>query len=424
MGPGGGRVGSAPAHGKVLPAAADEGTTMGSCLFRDDYCMVMVIINGIPTGIICDISRITAPSGLDVSSTGLPVTEQLDPSTRFIMRPLESKEMEGELLFFGESSGCEITVRGPFVQPVTPTVRKEEDRACIVFPVRILEKVSECLWLRIVDSHLNSQLPSGSVALQHRNGSDVLFTVGTAEANAAELVPKCRVPNCEFKIPNANSAVNHNAYHILFTPDSLEFGETCPVCLGDSALCPAFLVKTGSSTLQPRVFCIGMNPSTRVDQPDTYLKFTAKGMGTSSRNMPSSNIPIVCPACDPELAKDTHKLPGSVTSTKRKPAWRKAVWKFNFMVHWRKLHSSTEMPKPLVDDLKLGMEERAWLKANRGYKVSTSQANQIASESTATAASRARPTTTEAMLLSTTPQASASDGNGTDDSLLWVVCMR
>ena len=60
------------------------------------------------------------------------------------------------------------------------------------------------------------------------------------------------------------------------------------------------------------------------------VKFTAAGMRRSTASMPSANIPIACPLCEPELADTDHMPPGSTglsAGKKRLARIRPAVMK-------------------------------------------------------------------------------------------------
>ena len=379
VGTGGGRVASAPVHGRAVPARAEDDPIIESekVLCAGDYCVAMFLIEGTPTAVVAELSAITGSGGRKLGNRGLPLCEQLSPSSTLTVRPMEStvNGTESEVTFRGASSGVEKMIPGPFAQATTPGVRKEGNDVILFFPIQILSNIAQSLWLRIVESSLNTQLVAAPASIRHRHGSNALFTVGAAEAKSANLERTCFVQGCNFKIPDSNLALNHVSYHRIFTPEVIKFEECCPLCLGDSRDCGVFLEKTGASAPQPRIFCIGMNPGASLAQPDSCVKFSAKPMSTSTMNMPSSNAPIVCPVCHPELANPTHQLPGTPISTKRKKKLRPAVMKYNMKCHWRNNHPSVSMPLGLASDLTIGEDERNWLRLNRGFKVTASQIN-------------------------------------------------
>ena len=78
-----------------------------------------------------------------------------------------------------------------------------------------------------------------------------------------------------------------------------------------------------------------------------------KAMGKCSTTAPSTNRPIVCPACEPELADAAH-LPPDVQQTKKyKPTVRPAVWSYNMRAHWQRHHETSEMPAALAGAISL-----------------------------------------------------------------------
>ena len=379
VGTGGGRVASAPVHGRAVPARAEDDPIVESetVLCVGDYVVVMFLMESTPTAVVAELSAITGSGGRKLGSRGLPLCEQLNPSSTLTVRPMEStvNGTGSEVTFGGASSGGEKMIPGPFAQATTPGVRKEGDDVILFFPIHILSNIAQSLWLRIVESSLNTQLVAAPASIRHRHGSNTLFTVGAAEAQTANLERTCFVHGCNFKIPDSNSALNHASYHRIFTPEVIKFVECCPLCLGDSRDCEVILEKTGAPAPQPRIFCIGMNPGASSAQPDSCVKFSAKPMSTSTMNMPSSNAPIVCPVCHPELADPTHQMPGTTISTKRKKRLRPAVMKYNMKGHWCNTHPSVSMPLGLASDLTIGEDERNWLRLNRGFKVTASQIN-------------------------------------------------
>ena len=203
-----------------------------------------------------------------------------------------------------------------------------------------------------------------------------LFQI-TAGADA-DLAPQtqhmCPVLNCGIILADANHAVNHTSYHRLHTPSLLRDTETCALCLGPASACPAFLLKT--SSLQPRHFYTIFSPGAAISDAASGVKFISAGMSKSTTTMPSTNIPIVCPVCEPALADAEHKLTSQVSdkkSTKKLPAMRPAVMKYNFRAHWARLHGSTVIPAGLSQAIELAPNEKKLLSANRGGKVSATQ---------------------------------------------------
>lgn len=247
--------------------------------------------------------------------------------------------------------------------------------------IETLSQVAEGLWLRV--SVLPAVLKKRPSELRHCDvEGEPLFQI-TAGADGESVVPqiqhKCALPTCSVSLVDPNHAVNHSAWHRLFTPMLLPEDETCALCLGPAAACPSYIVKT--SSLQPRIFCVMFSPGAVPSDAASGVKFTNSGMSNSSAGLPSTNFPIVCPVCEPTLADAAHKLPSQITSkisSKKLSIMRPAVMKYNFRAHWAKLHATTDMPVGLSDVLKLAPNERALLGANKGGKVSTMQLKALA----------------------------------------------
>jgi hypothetical protein len=153
----------------------------------------------------------------------------------------------------------------------------------------------------------------------------------TATLLDPEIQHTCALPTCSVSLIDPNHAVNHAAWHRLFTPLLLPEDETCALCLGPAAACPSYIVKT--SSLQPRIFCVMFSPGALQSDAACGVKFTYSGMSNSSAGLPSTNFPIVFPVCEPTLADAVHKLPSQITnkkSTKKLSIMRPAVMKYNF----------------------------------------------------------------------------------------------
>jgi len=105
----------------------------------------------------------------------------------------------------------------------------------------------------------------------------------------------------------------------------------CPLCFGPASDCTPYLVKTGS--LQPRIQCkTYASSATKHNIEDVGVKFQMKTLEKSSSAAPSTNRPIVCPLCEPNLAEDNH-LSSSRGSKKNKAKVRPAVWSYNMRAH-------------------------------------------------------------------------------------------
>ena len=119
---------------------------------------------------------------------------------------------------------------------------------------------------------------------------------------------------CNVVLSDHNHAVGHSAYHMLHTPEKLVNVESCALCLGPATDCPALLMKTGPELLQPRIFCQVFSPGASLADPNSAVKLTHAGMFSSTPNLPSTNIPIICPLCQQGLADLAHCAVGAAAS--------------------------------------------------------------------------------------------------------------
>ena len=90
-------------------------------------------------------------------------------------------------------------------------------------------------------------------------------------------------------------------------------------------------------------------------------------MSKSSKGSQSSNIPIVCPLCHPDLALPVHSDVQTI-SNKKKAAKRPAVWKYNMEFHFATKHHGSIMAQALVNALKPVDNEESRLAGTKGLK--------------------------------------------------------
>lgn len=151
---------------------------------------------------------------------------------------------------------------------------------------------------------------------------------------------KCRY--CTYAIDGPKDALLHSAVHAIATED-IEEPEYCPLCFGPAKECPIYLSKATSKNnpQQPLVFC-----GTYAESPEEGVKFSAKSLQKSTLNAPSTNHPVVCPACNPELRDKK----------------RTAVWSYNMHAHWARVHHAEDMRSEqwseLREDIKITTEEK------------------------------------------------------------------
>jgi hypothetical protein len=210
------------------------------------------------------------------------------------------------------------------------------------------------LWLRIAEEPAAiASLSKAPLGAAHHDASGArlfateLRQVHLSQANELRI---CPIDGCSKVIKDTAAALKHSAAHILHSPHKIPYIEMCPLCFGPTSECLAFLVM--NSIPQPRIICSMYAPSAKPDAPESGVKFTAASLAKSSSLSPSTNRPIVCSACNPNLAATAHQLPSYVANKKNKARIRPAVWSYNMKAHWRRLHESTTMPPGLENDLK------------------------------------------------------------------------
>ena len=250
-----------------------------------------------------------------------------------------------KLLFFGESSSVELSVPGPFVQPINLSIEQSAVGVHLSVDVDAVHDVSVLKWLDITKppGTLPALLKKApTTCLHHGSLGAVLFPVGAAESPVTqELINhKCAIANCGVVLGDAHAAIGHSSYHMLHTPTLVPNSESCPLCLGPADMCPAYLIKTGSSYLQPRLLCQIFSPGSTPGDPTTGVKLTAAAMSKSTQNTPSTNAPIICPACEPISANPEHLNQSTSMSKGKVKKNCVAVMKYNMRVHWNILHST------------------------------------------------------------------------------------
>jgi len=101
------------------------------------------------------------------------------------------------------------------------------------------------------------------------------------------------------------------------------------------------------------------------------LTFSMLPMKKATPVSPSTNVPMVCPVCHPDLALPEHCLDVDNAihrqSKKKKALQRPAVWKYNMALHFDASHGgSSLMPPGLVTDCTMSILERDMVLATKG----------------------------------------------------------
>jgi hypothetical protein len=379
-GAGGGRVANAPLAGSLTshegdsdgppPSDGPQPPPNDGNVHVGDHAAALLLVAKRPTLVVVEICSLVSPNGTKANHTGLSASELADFRTETVVRPLKSSHLGNALLFSGESSGSLLKVGGCSLQPITLRAESTADgQINLAADVDTLADVATVLWLRTAGESASAEaLAKAPHAVAHRDASThILFAIEGSVVDAAPAGSRRSCPLCSKTLPTPGVALSHASYHIIHTSEAMRHSEACPLCFGPAANCTPFLLKT--STLQPRIACQTFAPSASAEHADRGVKFQAQSLSKSTTSNPSTNRPIVCPACHPDLA-EAHHLSPAVQATKRKLArkstTRPAVWSYNMRAHWSRVHNSSTMPAGLAADIRLAIDESKLLKDHFG----------------------------------------------------------
>jgi hypothetical protein len=371
----GGRVANAPATGS---GGTTAGGTRSEVLISEenvqirDHAAVYALIERRPTLVVVELASLTSPDGINASTSGLTVEQLADCRTLAVVRPLTSTPgAAGKLLFSGGYSAKAVKVSDMALLPITLDAGHDAEGGPVLEgDIVALSDVLSSMWLSLADKPAAVEaLSTFPKAAAHRGSSnEVLFVTGYEKVRAAPAGAARKCPLCSVEVNTAGAALLHFSFHAVVTPSTLPQEESCPLCYGPAVNCPPLLVKYSESP-QPRIACSSFAPSASALAPDNGVKFQYAAMKKSTETNPSTNRPITCPACYPNLAEPGHMMPPAPTSYKRKSKIRPAVWSYNMAAHWGgSLHKSTDMPEGLARDIALAENEGKWLRTNRGIQ--------------------------------------------------------
>ena len=374
-----GRVAHAAAVAAVAPMDVDdavddtvddtniEDEDDGTKICVGDHVGALVRVGALVCMVVGEITKMFAPNGAAASSAGLTLDELCDDRSEIKLRPLVSQHVRattrggglGSLWFAGGAAAADVKVAGNVVVPLT--LDTKEVNLQLSADIATLEETAKTLWYRIIDEEGAVQgLSKATPAARHlTDESKHLFVMDKGEVAAAEASNERSCPICGVALKSKEHALKHSAMHHLKEPTKLPHAEMCPLCFGPASACPLYIVKT--STLQPRIVCKVYAPTASTTDPERGVKYAMKKMKSFSKTSPSTNHPIVCPACHPELAEPAH-LPVAAESPgkkkKKKKKARAAVWSYNMRAHWGRLHATSAMPAGLAAAIALDPRER------------------------------------------------------------------
>ena len=85
-------------------------------------------------------------------------------------------------------------------------------------------------------------------------------------------------------------------------------------------------------------------------------------MEKCSAKAPTTNRPVVCPKCEPDLT--------ATNAGKNKRRKRPAVMTYNVPSHWATAHTGSQMPADVEAQIALAPHEKEMLKLRRGKPLS------------------------------------------------------
>jgi len=303
--------------------------------------------------VVVEVAVLWTLEGARASRSGVTIRELSDKRCAVSVRPLKASAVGDVLYFTGAPSHKNLKISGLELMPLTLRAETDVNDRNVLKLAADVSALGDCttsLWLQVEGvSGAIEKLVTAPLEVSHKDSSGArLFKMesGSVEEASANERRKCKI--CNKELVDAGAALQHSAHHILHTPTLVLYSEMCPLCFGPSSECPPFLVKTNGDRLQPRIVCSSFKPAANLNDPDSCVRFSAGTLKKSTNHAPSTNRPIICPACNPDLVDD---------SNKRKSKVRPAVWSYNMKAHWDRLHASTEMPAALESDIAVSQIE-------------------------------------------------------------------
>ena len=234
---------------------------------------------------------------------------------------------------------------------ILPRVEGQALGCLYTFDVSDVSDTAKCLWSEVQPTKPNlASLPAGGclpyqahmggdpnlgtiTAFNLAGGAEALQPSATAEAKAAiTRLIKCAVSGCAAEVP-ANEMRQHAAWHIKVKPESVGALEMpCGLCAayeqvqysasGDALGCSVWLdreeIKSKATIPRGRCKVVG------------ELKYRQADAIKSTKQSPSSNHILACPACPVKPMKQY-------------------FWSYNMTKHWARAHKGVQMPPELLE---------------------------------------------------------------------------
>ena len=296
--------------------------------------------------------------------TGISQEDFEDEGTLATGRVLGLTPIEADVLQWTVGTMYGAVVISPTVNACTilPTTVTEGDTSTWRFGIDALVSAGDLLLGKVTSNPSKKpgllSLKSSMLPYVLLSGDTVSLSVPAAcditdSSVSGNKVVTCGVPGCGMKF-NLKHARQHAGFHLICETPKVVSSDTplCGLCAvhpqapftndTSNSSCPCWLEKTtGGRVLKAKIYCASYGKG-----PDYSQKSALKATKTA----PSTNTVLMCPLCP----------------QKPMPFYG---WKYNFHLHFKKVHPSHPIPSEFAEQLKINDEERAWLRNFRTPKL-------------------------------------------------------
>jgi hypothetical protein len=381
------RIARSIGKGKSGEEVTSFASTGEEILAGSSPCMVLVLLKGfgVTPAILLPESFTFLEYGTKVTSTAISTELFHVPGSTLTGHVMVLKPNGATLVWrSGGSCGPRVTVEcvhavtlNPDVDILPPDAVGGARSSMYTFDVASVSEAAKCLWSEVQPSRPKlAQLPEGGCLpyKAHLGGDHELGTItafnlaGSAEAMgpacsaaaaaATTRLVTCAVPGCGAEV-QAKEMRQHAAWHIKVQPQSVAtLMMPCGLCASyeqmqysasaaDAPGCCVWLENddTKRKATTPRTFC-------KVVGEVAYRQSDAEKCSKAS---PATNHIVACPVCPV------------------KPM-RQFFWSYNMDTHWKRAHSSQQMPPELLKEITVTEPEQTGLQKLKVSKLSKRKA--------------------------------------------------
>jgi len=371
---GGEKSGESVTFFKSEASADGEVILAGSCA-----CIGVLLVTGfgVTPAIIMPESFTFQKSGSKMSGASISTEDFNVPGSMLTGHVMMLKPHGTKLQWRSGSYGPKVTlecVHAVALNPDVDILPRVEGQAlgCIyTFAMSDVSDTANCLWSEVQLTKPNLvSLPAGGclpyqghiggdsnlgtiIAFNLAGGAEALQPSATAEAAAAiTRLVKCVVPGCTAEVP-ANEMRQHAAWHIKVQPTSVAaLMMPCGLCGAHEQVQYSAIDALGCS-----VWLEHEDVKRRATLPRGHckvvgeLKYRQADAMKSTKQSPSSNHILACPACPVKPMKQY-------------------FWSYNMTKHWARAHKGVQMPPELLQEITLSDEEKTGLQKLKVPKLS------------------------------------------------------